>query len=125
VNKTAAFNVGAIDAMEKVAKSNLHPRAIAGFLQEGGRISKHLASKFKMSPGEINKASKIQRKAGRKVAVKAEVTRRSRLSQISDINKSMANTQVSRPKSLISSPSNAPTQVTKPKGTGAAETLGL
>jgi hypothetical protein len=70
------FKLGAADIIEKLAKSKLHPGAIAGLMAEGKTISKRLASKFKISPGEINKAGKTARKMSRKAAVKKEVTKR-------------------------------------------------
>jgi hypothetical protein len=108
-----SFILGVQEAMEKVAKSNLHPRAIAGFVGEGGKLSKKLVSKFKMSPGEINKAKKIARKTSRKAAVKKEVTRRtasgSFFSKLKDAGPATKVTQHSAIK----------------KTTGAAEALGL
>lgn len=94
MKKSAAFEAGIAAALEKIAKSGLHPRAIAGFMGEGGRISKGLAGKFKMSPGEINKAGKISKKLNRKAAVKAEVTRRGTASSFFS---NLPKTKVSKP----------------------------
>lgn len=112
----SVFNIGAADAMEKVAKSTLHPRAIAGLMAEGKTISENLAKKFRISPGEINKAKKTARKMSRKAAVKKEMT-----------NRSASKSFFSK---LNNPPSTGPaTKVTQhsaiKKTTGAAEALGL
>lgn len=75
-----AFELGVIEAMEKIAKSGLRPGAIAGIMGEG-KLTSSLASKFRMSPGEMNKASKILKKQKRKAAVAKETVHRTAASR--------------------------------------------
>jgi hypothetical protein len=119
-----SFILGVQEAMEKVAKSNLHPRSIAGFVGEGGRISKSLAAKFKISPGEINKAKKVARKSSRKASVKKEITRRTASGSFFS---KLPGTKVTG-HSAVKGAGGAATKVTQHsavKGTGAAAALGL
>lgn len=74
---TNAADAGFRNTLIKIARSGMSPRSIAGFMHEGGSLTPGLISKFRISPGEMNKARKIKRKMGRKDAFRAETTRRS------------------------------------------------
>lgn len=59
------FLMGVAQAFEKLARSNLKPRAIAESIREG-LMTKRLGQKFKISPGEMRKAERIAEKIRRK-----------------------------------------------------------
>jgi len=75
--KTAAYKLGLLDVLEKIAKSGLRPRAIGELISEGGNLSKGVIKRFGISAGELNKGNKISRKMRRKKMFQEETTKRS------------------------------------------------